>query len=97
MRAAASSTIVRGDSGLTGWSNATATSEPRASWTAIACSAVKRRIEVAAKRHAVVVDDTQVAERDDLEAAGVGEDRAIPSHEPVETTQGGDPLVAGPE
>ena len=36
-------------------------------------------VEVAAERHAVLVDDPQVAERDDLEPARVGEDRAGPS------------------
>ena len=40
---------------------------------------VDRAVEVAAERDAVVVDDPQVAERDDLEAARVGQDRAGPS------------------
>src|SRR6266550_1033439 len=37
------------------------------------------------------------AERDDLEAAGVGQDRPVPGHERVEATEPGDPLVAGTE
>ena len=41
--------------------------------------AVDRPVEVALERHAVVVDHAQVAERDDLEPAGVREDRAAPS------------------
>ena len=35
-----------------------------------------------------------VGERDDLEAAAVGEDRAVPAHEPVEPAEALDPLVA---
>ena len=42
VRAVASATTARGDDGGTGWSNATAMSAPSASWTAIACSGVKR-------------------------------------------------------
>src|SRR6476659_6163470 len=42
VRSVASATTARGDDGVTGWSNATATSDPSASWTAIACSGVKR-------------------------------------------------------
>jgi hypothetical protein len=56
---------------------------------------VERPVEVAAERHAVVVDDPQVAERDDLEAARVGQDRPVPGHELVEAAETGDPLVAG--
>ena len=41
----ASSTTARGELGNTGWSNATATSGPSASWTAIECSGVKRWID----------------------------------------------------
>ena len=33
------------EDGVTGWSNATATSDPSASWTAIECSGVKRWVE----------------------------------------------------
>ena len=38
-------TTARGDDGKTGWSKATATSEPSASWTAIASSGVNRWTE----------------------------------------------------
>jgi hypothetical protein len=38
-----------------------------------------------------------VPERKHLEAAGVGEDRVRPGHEPVQAAERGDPLGAGPE
>ena len=55
---------------------------------------VGRAVEVAAERDAVLVDDPQVAERHDLEAARVGQDRAVPVHEPVQAAEPRDPLVA---
>ena len=97
VRSVASATTARGELGKTGWSKATAMSEPSASWTAIASSGrepVERAVEVAAERDAVLVDDPQVAERDDLEAARVGQDRAVPVHEPVQAAEPRDPLVA---
>ena len=100
VRSVASATTARGELGKTGWSKATAMSEPSASWTPIAMlrrEPVERAVEVAAERHAVVVDDPQVAERDDLEAARVGEDRAVPVHEPVQAAEPCDALVAGPQ
>ena len=56
-----------------------------------------RAVEVAAERDAVLVDDPQVAERHDLEAARVGEDRPIPVHEPVQAAEPLDALRAGPQ
>ena len=56
-----------------------------------------RAVEVAAERHAVLVDDPQVAKRDDLEPARVGEDRAIPVHEPMQPAEPLDPFVARPQ
>ena len=58
---------------------------------------VDRAVEVAAERDAVLVDDPQVAERDDLEAARVGQDRAVPVHEPMQAAEPRDPLVPGPQ
>ena len=58
---------------------------------------VERAVEVAAERDAVLVDDPQVAERDDLEAARVGQDRAVPVHEPMQAAEPRDPLVPGPQ
>ena len=43
----------------------------------------------------VVVDHPQVAQRDDLEAARVGQDRPVPAHEPVQPAEALDALVAG--
>ena len=75
-------------------------SEPSASWTPIAMlrrEPVERAVEVAAERDAVLVDDPQVAQRDDLEAARVGQDRPVPAHEPVQAAEPRDPLVARPQ
>jgi hypothetical protein len=56
---------------------------------------VERPVEVAAERHPIVVDHPQVAERHDLEATGIGEDRPIPGHELVQPAEPRDPLVTG--
>ena len=98
VRSVASATTARGELGKTGWSNATATSDPSASWTPIASSGVNRWSDPSRwlrNVDAVVVDHPQVAERHDLEAARVGQDRAVPVHEPVEAAEPRDPLVAG--
>src|SRR5581483_8278157 len=51
-----------------------------------------------AERDAVVVRlEQRVAEGEDLEAAGVREDRPVPAHERVEAAELGDQLLAGPE
>ena len=44
-----------------------------------------------------LVGDAAVAHREDLEAAGVGDDRAAPTHELVEAAEVCDELVAGIE
>ena len=49
--------------------------------------AVPRAVDDAAERHAVVVEFERVCEREDLEAAGVGEDRAVPVHERVQAAR----------
>ena len=52
----------------------------------------------APERDAVVVDTRdRVSKREDLEAAGVGQDRAVPRHERMEPAEVADQLVAGPE
>ena len=88
---------MRGERGYTGWSKATATSAPSASWISIACSGVKRWVDPSRWLRnvaAVLVDLAQVAQRDDLEAARVGQDRPVPVHEPVQPAEARDPLVA---
>ena len=93
----ASSTTARGELGNTGWSNATATSGPERLLHGdgvLRREAVDRPVEMALEGHAAVVDHAQVAERDDLEAAGVREDRAVPAHEAVEAAEIPDALVA---
>ena len=42
-----------------------------------------------------LVGDAAVGEREDLEAAGVGDQRPLPAHEPVQAAGGGDPLRPG--
>ena len=49
------------------------------------------------KTAASSVDLADVGELKDLEAAAVGEDRAVPAHEAVQAAQFGDQLVAGPQ
>ena len=69
------------------WSSCMTMSAPSSCWIA---HVVLRRPEVLgavedrAERHAVVGDLHRVGEAEDLEAAGVGEDRAVPAHEGVE-------------
>ncbi len=58
------------------------------------CEPVERAVEVAAEGDAVLVDDPQVAQRDDLEAARIGQDRAVPAHESMEAAESRDPLMA---
>jgi len=52
-------------------------------------------VEMTAERHAVVVDYAEVAERHDLEAARIGQDRPVPVHERVEPAESLDPFVTG--
>ena len=86
------------DAGGTGWSKATATSAPSASWIAIDdAPGVKRCDDPSWWLRNVTPSSSialQVAERDDLEAARVGEDRPVPAHEAVEAAEPRDPLVA---
>ena len=58
---------------------------------------VDRSIEVRPERDPVLVDDPQVAERYDLEPARVGQDRAVPVHEPMQPAEPRDALVPGSE
>ena len=58
---------------------------------------VRGPVDMAAERDPVLVHDSQVAERHDLEAPGVGQDRPVPVHEPVEPTEPPDPLVPRPQ
>ena len=51
-----------------------------------------------AERHAVVVEaEDRVAQREDLEAARIGEDRAAPGHEPVQAAERLHGLLTRPE
>ena len=74
---------------------------PRLRWISAASSGREARrgaVVDAAERDAVVVDrEHRVAQREDLEAARVGQDRPVPAHEPVQPAELGDQLVAGPE
>ena len=76
-------------------------SEPSLRWIDAASSGVKSlRVAVVdrAERDAVVVDARdRVAQREDLVAAGVGEDRPVPAHERVQAAELGDHVLAGTE
>jgi hypothetical protein len=52
-------------------------------------------VEVRAEGDAILGDLAQLLQRHDLEAAGIGEDRSRPVHEPVQAAQPRDPLGAG--
>ena len=76
-------------------------SDPSRRWISATRSGVKRSRRTVVhrpERHPVVVDrDQRVAQREDLEAAGVGEDRPVPAGERVQAAELLDQLVAGPE
>ena len=75
-------------------------SEPRFSWIATARSGVSSSSAPSmCERNVdpVVGDLADLGEAEDLEAAGVGEDRPVPAHEAVQAAQLGDQLVAGPQ
>ncbi len=56
-----------------------------------------RAVEVASEIDTVLVDCTQRLQREHLKSAGVGDDRPVPAHEPVEASQVADYLIAGTE
>ena len=76
-------------------------SEPSRRWISATLSGVKRSggaVVDRAERDAVVVDREQrVAEREDLEAARIGEDRPVPARERVQPAELLDHVLAGPE
>ena len=82
-------------------SNAIAMSEPRLRWIRAAISGEKRAggaVVDGAEGDAVVADvEQRVAKREDLEAAGVGQDRPVPARERVQAAQLRDQLVARAE
>ena len=55
---------------------------------------VLRAVDVAAELHALFAHGAQRLEREHLEAARVGEDRAVPAHERVQPAERGDDIVA---
>ena len=52
-------------------------------------------VEVAAEMHALFLDLAQAGEREDLESAGIGEDRLIPAHKFVQPARLLDQFLAG--
>ena len=50
-----------------------------------------------AERHAALVELAECGKRHDLEAAGIGQDRAVPVHEFVQPAKRGDALGTGPQ
>lgn len=54
-------------------------------------------VEMGAEKHALFCDLAQITEAEDLEAAAVGEDWAIPVHEAVETAELTDKLMPWPQ
>ncbi len=62
---------------------------------ALGREALARPVQVAGEGHAVVVDSAQVGQAEHLETARIGQDRAVPAHEPMEPAQRRDAFVAG--
>ena len=58
---------------------------------------VARAIQVGAKLHALLVHAIELGEAHHLEAAAVGEERAVPAHEPVEAAHVADGRGPGPK
>jgi hypothetical protein len=58
---------------------------------------VKGAVEVRAEFRAFFMDAAQRGEAEHLIATAVGQDRQIPSHEPVKSAAAGNELVAGPQ
>ncbi len=56
---------------------------------------MRAAVEVRSKRHAVVVDLAQVLQREDLKAAGVGQQRPVPLHEVMQPAHPRDEFIAG--
>ena len=56
-----------------------------------------RAVDVGLELDALLVDVRSCVEREDLKSAGVGEDRAVPAHERVESAHLAHDLVAGPQ
>ena len=70
-------------------------SDPSRAWISIERSGVRRwrgSVEVRGERDPVIIDASQVGQAEDLEPAGVGQDRPIPGHEPMEAAQSSDAL-----
>ena len=71
-------------------SSCMAMSAPSRRWISIERSGVSsmhRAVEMRAEGHAVLVDLAQLGERHHLEAAGIGQDRMRPVHEPVQAAE----------
>src|SRR5665213_1745202 len=59
--------------------------------------AVRAAVQMRAERDPVVVDRAPRLQAEHLVAAGIGQDRTVPRHEPVESAGGGERLAARPQ
>ena len=59
--------------------------------------AIGRAVDVGLKRHAILVELSELGERHDLKAAGIGQDRPRPIHELMQAAERRDPLRAWPQ
>ena len=99
-RSAASRTTSRSLGNPTTWSSTIATSLPKSSWMATARSgemATRRPSTCERKTASCSVTSMQMGQAEQLEAAAVGQDRSVPTHEAVQSAEGGDDLFAGPQ
>ena len=99
-RSQASRTTAGSLGSSTTWSSTIATSLPSASWMATARSGemANGRPSICERKTASCsVTFEHVRQAEDLKAAAIGEDRAVPAHEGVQTAQLGHDLFARPQ
>ena len=86
---------------LTQMSSIIATSTPREGFLkaddVFGCEAMRAPVEVRLEGHAVVIEFAPRLEAEDLEPAAVGEDRAVPGHEPVQAAERDQRFTSGPQ
>ena len=71
---------------------------PSASWTSMVDSRreqMRVAVEMRAEQHALFGDLAQAVQTEDLESAGIGEDRPRPGHELVQSAEPADGFVPG--
>jgi hypothetical protein len=58
---------------------------------------MRRAVEVGGEGDTVVIDSSQIRQREDLEPARIGQDRPVPAHEPMQPAEPRDPFRRRPQ